>query len=369
MGLFDKFKNKMTTTENPVLNNHRNTISPNITVSFEQRGIVPIEARTKGKMPICDGLYPHEVLVLSYASVFCEGDTEFHGFWWYKYGIKDIPSILTSLYKKGFIQRGTISDALNKENLSTIKNELQKRGGKATGKKTDLIKKLVELAPEDELFLICKKRPYALTESGATILKKYEWIPFIHNHNIEDLNIWNLTDMMQNQNPSRYRDVIWSYLNKKSIDHARAGNFGLYRNTRLEMSEFVALEKKNINAFSLLCEVVAYDLSGLSNSFNMQYLPIYAKSFFPYEESNLKMAPGITKKIVHYAEEFGWNETELQSHLLNEIGKYRLPFQLFSTDECVKIVIAEIHEDTESLKRLYSTAKSRFKQQYPSIKL
>lgn len=323
--------------------------------------VLPVEKRIKGKEPTCDGLYPHEVLVLSYAHKFCDKGNEFQGFWWYKYGIRNVQAVLNSLSSRALIQQGSIGDAVNMKKLPEIKEELQKHGLKVSGKKADLVKRLTDSVDDNELSAVFTKRPYSLTEQGTQILKKYEWIPYIHSHMIEDLDIWNLTELVQTPPYMKYRDKIWGYMNKRGMEHFSNRNYGLYRSNRFAMSEFVAEEGKTTEAFSLLSEVVAYDLSGLSNGFRMELIDIYADSFFPYESSIVTMAPGITVRIQKYGDELGWSETELKTHLISEFNKFKLPFQLFSVEECAEIVLAEIHEDKDTLSRLYAGAEKRFK--------
>ena len=192
----------------------------------------------------------------------------------------------------------------------------------------------------------------------------WKWIPFIHSNNIEDLDIWNLTALVQQPPYTKYRDKIWGYLNQRGGVHMKEGNFGLYRNSRFTMSEFVASEGKKDIAFGLLCEVVAYDLSGLYNGFRMDFLDMYSKFFFPYENSNHTMAPGITKRIQEYGEEFGWSSDELRQQLVTGISKIRLPFRLFTNEECADIIMAEIVGDKDKLNVIYHQAEVRFKQQY-----
>ena len=96
-------------------------------VSFETDEVIPIEKRIKGQPPTCDGLYPHEILVLSYSPHFVvNGENSFAGFWWYKYGIKDVMKIVESLKGKGLIQIGSVKDAVNMEKLPAIKEKLLK---------------------------------------------------------------------------------------------------------------------------------------------------------------------------------------------------------------------------------------------------
>lgn len=358
MGLFDFLK----------MNNNQQTENKEGKIeigmpesSLGTKEIVPVEKRIAGHPPTCDGLYPHEILVLSYATSFISnGENSFAGFWWYRYGIKDVMKIVESLKTKGYVQIGSIKEAINMEKLPAIKEVLKKHNLKASGKKAELVERLLVTLPEEELSYEFPKRPYKLTETGEDILKKYEWIP-IHSHTIEDLDIWNLTSLVQQPPYTKYRDKIWGYLNQRGKIHIKEGNFGLYRNSRFTMSEFVADEGKKDIAFALLCEVVAYDLSGLSNGFRMDFIDICAEFFFPYEHSNHTITPGITKRIRDYRNEFGWSDEELRQHLLDGIAKIRLPFRLFTNEECADIVMVEMAEDKDKLNEIYHNAEVRFK--------
>lgn len=53
-------------------------------------GVVPISEHIRNSKPICNGFYPHEVLLLSYAPRYTTKQTEYPKFWLYKYGISDI---------------------------------------------------------------------------------------------------------------------------------------------------------------------------------------------------------------------------------------------------------------------------------------
>ncbi len=59
--------------------------------------VIPAEKRIKDAIASKHGLYPHEVLVLDYAgSYYMEGNS-FQGFWWYRYGVRDVDKCLRSL--------------------------------------------------------------------------------------------------------------------------------------------------------------------------------------------------------------------------------------------------------------------------------
>ena len=362
MGLFEIFKKKSEETSTPKTSGKVEVKFSSITTYQDE--VVPVEKRIRCKKPTCDGLYPHEVLVLSYAPRYCDNGNEYPRFWWNSYGIKDITSILRSLQQKGLITVGDISDAINMEKLPAIKEELKKRALKVTGKKADLISRLVENADETELASVFTRRPFSLTADGESIVKKYEWIPYIHSHAIDGLDIWNLTDMVQTPPYLKFRDKIWGHFNTISMKYAEEGNWGLYRNVRFQMSEFVAEEGKIENALHLLGEVVSHDLSGLTNGFKMEYLYIYAEGFFPYENSSIKMAPGITERINKYSDTLGLSREQLRELILNEMERGNNPLQLFTPDECADIVLYEIDKNTGELAKLYSVAEKRFQKKY-----
>lgn len=286
MGLFDFLKKR----NNPISKS-------------KNKDVVPVEKRIKGMKPNDVGLYPHEILLLSYAPKYYLEGNSYPGFWWYKYGVKDVDKCLISLKDRGFLQIGSLRSAIEKETAAVLKDVLRDNGLKVSGKKAELVQRLMDEVSEEKLNTIFTKRTYELTDAGSEILKKEGYIPYIHRHAIEDLDIWSLSEMVKNRKPGlSYRDVIWGYLNERSMLHIKNGDFGLYRNSRFSMSEFVKEEGRLDSAFSLLSEVIRYDLSGLSNGFSMDFMEIYTHGYFPYKNSTISMAPGITSRVVEYQE-------------------------------------------------------------------
>ncbi|QNO13359.1 SAP domain-containing protein [Alkalicella caledoniensis] len=375
MGLFDLFKKKKDKKVEEI-NKKKNTdniginIKPTISVKTEvvntpsEPEVIPVEKRIKGMKPNSAGLYPHETLLLSYAPKYYVEGNSYPGFWWYKYGIKDVDKLLQSLLDRGFLQIGSLRSAIEKETATVLKDILKANDLKVSGKKSELVERLLDEVPEEKLKAAFTKFTYELTDEGKDVLNKEEYIPYIHRTGIEDLDIWSLSKKVQEKPEYPYRDVIWGYLNERSMIHAKNGDFGLYRNSRFTMSEFVKEESKLDNAFSLLSEVIRYDLSGLSNGFSMQFMDIYADSYFPYDSSIITMAPGIISRVADYQEKKGLSDEDLKRKLYEEICKFKLPFSVFTEDECVEIVLMEIQKDEEGLQKLYNKAERRFKKEY-----
>jgi len=166
-----------------------------------------------------------------------------------------------------------------------------------------------------------------------------------------------------------YRDKLWGYLNQRSMKHFSEHNYGLYRNCRFSMAQFLKDENKLKDALAMLAEVVFFDLSGASNNYDPRYLEIYAVSFFPYEKSLAKTAPGVIGAIVDCQEKLRFSDEDLKSVLMERMNKLSAPLQLFTVEECVQIVLLERDNNAEALTKLYAKAKSAFKQKYPNIQL
>ena len=374
MGLFNWFKKPKKQTNSTNLAG-----SVNIAVSVSapkpptqkeiDEQVIPVEIRVKSAIASKQGLFPHEILVLDYAHTFYTSGNSFQGFWWYRYGVRDVQAVLVSLVNRGFLQVGDLRAALSKETAATIKEILKSKGVKQTGKKDELVQRALYEISEDELNNRFPRRTYCLTENGQLALDEEVYVSYIHRHTIEDLDIWSLNKLAHTQPYMPYRDKLWGYLNEKSMQHFSNRNFGLYRNCRFNMAQFLKDEKKTKDSLAMLAEVVFYDLSGASNNYDPQFLDIYAGSFFPYENSSATTAPGIISAIVDCQTELGYSDEELKGALIDRMNKLSAPIQLFSAEDCAKIVILERDGNIEALKAIYAKAKKAFKQKYPGIKV
>lgn len=138
--------------------------------------VIPVEKIIKSMNPNEAGLYPHEVLLLSYAPKYYLEGNSYPGFWWYKYGIKDVDKCLISLKDRGFLQIGSLRSAIENETAAVLKDVLKGFGLKVSGKKEELVQRLLDEVTEEKLNTIFTKRTYNRTDAGNEILKKASWI-------------------------------------------------------------------------------------------------------------------------------------------------------------------------------------------------
>jgi len=92
-------------------------------------------------------------------------------------------------------------------------------------------------------------------------------------------------------------DVRWGLLNKQLIEHAKNGDWGLYRNARFQMAEILRGEMKLKDALRTYLEVCYIDLNGPNNTGGMND-PELLKEFPPFNPKDFSfLAPGVIDLI------------------------------------------------------------------------
>jgi len=92
-------------------------------------------------------------------------------------------------------------------------------------------------------------------------------------------------------------DVRWGLLNKQLTEHAKNGDWGLYRNARFQMAEILRGEMKLKEALRTYLEVCYLDLNGPSNTGGMND-PELLKEFPPFDPNRDSfLAPGVIDLI------------------------------------------------------------------------
>lgn len=344
------------------------TITTDIRPSSTEAEIIPADIRARTTTMSKQGLFPHEILVLDYAHTFYTSDNSFQGFWWYRYGVRDVQSVLSSLAERGFLETGDIRAVLNMQTVAELKAILELHGISTRGRKTDLVQRVLDSIPDQEFNSRFPRRTYALTEAGRRALDEAAYVSYIHRHPIEDLDIWSLNRLIYSEPYMSYRDKIWRHLNQLSIRRFSERNFGLYANCRLTMATFLKEEGKLKDALAMLAEVAFYDLTGAINNYDPKFLEIYAESFFPYQQSLATVAPGVIAEIANIQKELRYSDEELKASLVERMHKLSAPVKVFTVEECIQIVLMERDKDTEGLVKVYSRASKTFAQKYPGAR-
>lgn len=328
-----------------------------------------LEERVSVCTPSKQGLFPHEILMLSYATTYKTTENTFQKFWLYSYSVRDPQAVLSSLCDRGFLCVGDLRSAIEKQKVVDLKNELQSIGERVTGKKAELVERLLE---KGDLSLLARKyseRYYALTELGQQELNENEYVVYLHRRNY--MSVWDMNYLLYQDNPSGfgYRDILWREFNRQSTAHFQAKEYGYYRNVRLDMYEFLMEEENYQSAFSMLCEVTAFDLNGLEyngvvdNTIETQkyILEQTIEIGFPYSESAFTMPPAIIGWMEEIKEQLKLTDPAFRAALSEHFEKIYLPRRIFTNDECVEIVMNEIGNHPRKQAAIYKQAEERLR--------
>ena len=375
MGLFD-FLKKQSLTKKQDLQQSDITLSittKNTEVKNEPAidDIPSLQSRLEDATPSKNGLYPHEILMLDYAHTYKNSKNQFQNFWKWNYSVLNPQAVIDSLYQRGFISEGSIKATLSKLKVGELKELLLKTNEKTTGKKDELIERILSNYPADELEVMFPERYFELTDKGIEELSNNQYIPYLHRHTY--MSVWEMNKKLNNDNPSHlgYRDILWREFNEKSGEHFQNCDFGLYRNIRLNMHDFLIEELKYKSALHMLVEVASFDLNGLGNGDRpekndcvwreIRYESKLVNLFFD-DEQEVIIPPGIINYFKKLYELLEMTENEFKNYIYEEFSKIKIHERVFSEDECANIVLFALGMEERKLKNSKKVAETRLKQ-------
>ncbi|MFC7752040.1 SAP domain-containing protein [Tsukamurella soli] len=309
------------------------------------------------------GLYPHEVLLLTYAPLLLTRGRRFQLFWADRYGVADPLSALRSLAERGFLAPENDADTVGRQTIAGLKPVLAARGLKVSGSKAALVDRVLDSLTPMEIDDLYPERYYASTAIAIDAVAASPQIPHIHRHpNIEGLDIFSLTELVR-LNPGPYRDTVWRCLNWLSLIHAVNGKWGFYGSARYAMATFLAEEDRWRDAIAMLAEVAFYDLNCTENTVDGRPVELDLDYVFPYETSIATVAPGIAPQFMAWGDDAGLSEKEVRDLMLTRMAQQRPPVQVFTVEECVDIVFLTASMDTAALDAIYTQAGQRLRGQ------
>ncbi len=185
---------------------------------FEKR-VVFFEDRKKTAIPSNRGLYPAEILLLSYCSkgTYPRPEKGYPGFWWFEYGIRDVTAALKTLEERGYIFFGNIKDSLRGLTVAQLKELLLSQSQSTAGKKADLIARAINTIPEEALIKAGITPKYRLTEIGRQELEENAYVPYMHSfphktieleREDENFNVWSINKLLGKGDKSNWKTVV-----------------------------------------------------------------------------------------------------------------------------------------------------------------
>ncbi len=186
--------------------------------AFEKR-VISFEERKRTTFPSSNGLYVAEILLLEYCSYgkYPKPTSGYPGFWWFEYGIRDIGHALESLYQRGFLRWTPKLNAIKALKVDELKEILQIAGLPTIGKKADLIERIKNEIPENQLELPSYVPKYELTELGQEELERNGYVVYMQKHphkTTEDsrfgptFTVWDINKLFPDGDASNWKEVV-----------------------------------------------------------------------------------------------------------------------------------------------------------------
>ncbi|MGL5950449.1 MAG: hypothetical protein ACRCZH_03425 [Cetobacterium sp.] len=123
--------------------------------------VITFEKRKETSIPSKNGLYVPEILMLHFSKKYPNPKNGYPGYWWFRYGVRDVGSSYKSLEERGFIRLNEITTK------------------------------------------------YELTELGKLELEENAYVYYMHRHSTyTTFTIWDLNQMLGNDNKSNYIEII-----------------------------------------------------------------------------------------------------------------------------------------------------------------
>lgn len=206
MGLFDFLKKTTTITngEPPIPESEKKYYQPDeyytdfvpvATVgadgNYGKMKVVTFDERKKTSIVSRNGLYVAEILLLEYCSygTYPRPKSGYPGFWWFEYGIRNVGAKLQSLEERGFIRMCSAKESVPRLTIPQLKEILAKLNLPTSGKKNDLVLRIIDNVSEADLSDYILDRKYTLTELGKTELSENEYVPYMHKCHEKTIDI------------------------------------------------------------------------------------------------------------------------------------------------------------------------------------
>lgn len=273
-----------------------------------------------------DKLSIAEILFLDYINGSNLSDDSFPKYWTYEYNINFQQSI-EKFFSLDYIQESNYVENMKSSTLKTLKEILKKNELPISGKKEELVKRLLGNVDQDELRSFFDETKIVLTEKGISIIdknrifitnrKKYGFAIEAVKQKLEELEARNMgfSD----------RDIFWSLYNEKQMIEASQKEWVNFAFTHYHMSLFLKEEERFKAALYQLSSSLYIQLSGMSHQNRVDQI------------RSLLIGPALINDLNDLLQKLSMDTDEYLAFFRNQ--KFiKLPFQYFTQENMAYII-------------------------------
>jgi len=319
--------------DNPYIKKRGDEYQPFELISDEE-----VKAETEeGKYNM--NIKPVDVIFLERADGHKVGD-EFPNYFKYQYGANPSSLLEKALANNYLIKSDSILNNIEKIKTSKLKEVLKKHNLKVSGKKQELIERLITNVSEEELKTAFPDSYYILNDKGKSIVQENEHIIYYHKSQYlrNEISLDKYHNLLKDKTDDGVKyDIALELLKNNAMQNRDNGDWGLYRNSLLSKARVYEDKQDNQSALELYLTICHIDLSGLSNG--NAYMP-----------STLFLAPGIISLVIELISKLELDKEALKEKYFYCVEELKLPKTRFSKEQSLEYLIRATEENIDKVR-------------------
>lgn len=306
--LFNLFNKKDKTTAKNSSNSYEsNSVTPSFTVYAGD-----------GEIPELQGDFAKAVFLWAVSkSGPVKGPNEYSRYITYACGIRNPQAYHESMIHEGYLEEDSMDKALMYLKLPELKELALELGVSGSGKKAEIIKKILSVADTDFVYDHCPAT-FSLSDKGQAFIEEHDAYVQLHRHNVWGIN-WKEYDAAHRFDES-FEETIARILTSRAQKDTRL--FGRIEYLNLYQLMHEAGEEKK--ALFYLLQVLYIDLSGVCG---IPYYESYKQGWDTKKELEnnfeccVTLAPGILEPISKFSSYY-------TDAIVDRLFTWKLPVQI-----------------------------------------
>jgi hypothetical protein len=237
------------------------------------------------------------------------------------------------------LEKALTINNIEKIKTSKLKEVLKKHNLKVSGKKQELIERLITNVSKEELKTAFPDSYYILTDKGKSIVQENEHIIYYHKsqHLKDEISLDKYHDLLKDKtDDSAKYDIALELLKNNAMQNRDNGDWGLYRNSLLSKARVYEDKQDNLTALDLYLKICHIDLSGLSNG--NAYMP-----------STIILAPGIIGLVRELTSKLELDKETLKEKYFYYVDDLKLPKTRFSKEQSLEYLIRAMEGNVDKV--------------------
>lgn len=293
-------------------------------------------------------------------------DDKYWGYIRYGCGLSHPRRFHEELIENGYFERPSLYDYLSSYTVADLKIILDSIGQKKTGKKAELIDRIIKNLSEEEKSRICNNaNVFTLSEKGKLFLKEHADYVLLRKYPDGSITFDDyITAKKEIPFKANFYDVLWSIYNKRQRNCLFNKEFDPLSNIYSSMAKILIDEKKFVDATYYCVRSLYLELSGIEQ---------YASVKMYCENNVLYSIEDLTDAYYPFLPLYSINLFKMVKEYYNPsilkrvIATTRIPFSITSENEFSEFIQTIINDNIMSEEEYRDMMTYRYQKYVKSI--